>query len=414
MTGKGYDWKNGVPLLDHTARKLKVLGEYFAEYLRVRCGKIPQQELFKLAIVDGFSGGGRYLGGEMGSPLVFLDTISRTIAELDSTRAANGFRPLSYDCLLVANDLDLDAVECLRKEVQPLIAQIKETQPQLRLEVQIENKAFEVLYPSLRDRLDQANFRNVIFNLDQCGDKRVPRDIIVDIMQHFNSGEVFLTFMIKSLLAYLKKNDPLGLRRRLAHLDLPKGDLDELDGVMSRNDWLGAAERIVFDHLSSAAPFASPFSIHNPDGWRYWLMHFAKSPRARQVYNDVLHANSNAQAHFGRAGLDMFSFDPRRDDKLYLFAEADRVSAREQLLDDLPRTIAGFGDAVTVAEFYQQVYSRTPSHSDDIRTAIFESPDVEILTDTGGTRRKAGTIREDDILRVARQRSFFSRNWGKD
>lgn len=138
-----------------------------------------------------------------------------------------------------------------------------------------------------------------------------------------------------------------------------------------------------------------------------------KSPRARQVYNDILHANSNAQAHFGRAGLEMFSFDPAREGKLYLFDSVGRAMAKEQLIDDVPRTIAGFGDAVTVSEFYHQVYSRTPSHSDDLRTAIFESPDVEILTETGGTRRKAGTIRDDDVLRVSRQRSFFSMNWGK-
>ncbi|WP_323006575.1 hypothetical protein [Pseudorhodobacter sp.] len=108
----------------------------------------------------------------------------------------------------------------------------------------------------------------------------------------------------------------------------------------------------------------------------------------------------------------MFSFDPAREGKLYLFGESDRILAREQLLDDVPRTISGFGDAVTVGEFYQQVYSRTPSHSDDLRSAIFESPDVEILTETGGTRRKAGTIKEDDILRISRQRSFFSTKWG--
>ena len=141
-------------------------------------------------------------------------------------------------------------------------------------------------------------------------------------------------------------------------------------------------------------------------------MHFAKSPRARQVYNDVLHANANAQAHFGRAGLDMLAFDPAKEGKLYLFAAADRVAAKEQLIEDIPRTIAGFGDSISVHEFYQQVYSHTAAHSNDMRSAIFECPDVEIYTETGGTRRKAETIREDDVLRVSRQHSFFSTKWG--
>lgn len=377
MSSKEYDWANGAQLLDHTARKLKVLGEYFAEYLRVRCTKFPQQEHFKLAIVDGFCGGGRYLGGEMGSPLVFLDTLSKTIAEIDVARQSNGFRQLSYECLFLINDFDPEAVTSVRRELQPLLAQIKQERPQLHLEVQVRNQAFRDFYPLARERLVAENFRNVLFNLDQCGDKLVSRDVIVEIMQQFASAEVFLTFMIKSLIAFLKKQDPEALYRRLAHLDVSRANLGELDGIMSRKEWLGTAERIVFDNLSSAAPFASPFSIHNPEGWRYWLMHFAKSPRARQVYNDILHENANAQAHFGRAGLEMFSFDPSREGKLYLFDTDGRATAREQLLEDVPRTIAGFGDTITVGEFYHQVYSRTPAHSEDLRSAIFESHDVE-------------------------------------
>lgn len=413
MSVKPYDWENGAPLLDHTAKKLKVIGEYFAEYLRVRCGRIPQQEQFRLAVVDGFCGGGRYASGEMGSPLVFLDVLRRTISEIDTMRAANGFKPLRYECLFVANDTSPAAIASLQVHLPPVMAMIRETLPQLRLEVQVENRTFLDLYPAVRSQLEAAGFRNVIFNLDQCGDAQVPREAIVDIMQNFTSGEVFLTFMIKALLAYLKKRDPKALQQRLSHLGVGSGDLAELDGFMSKSAWLGTAERIVFEQLSSAAPFSSPFSIHNPDGWRYWLMHFAKSPRARQVYNDVLHANANEQAHFGRAGLDMFAYNPDREGKLYLFDTDGRAAAREQLMDDVPRTIAGFGDAISVSEFNNQIYSRTPAHSEDIRAAIFGSPDVEVLTGSGNKRRRAGTIKDDDILRISLQRSFFFMKWGR-
>ena len=80
--------------------------------------------------------------------------------------------------------------------------------------------------------------------------------------------------------------------------------------LLSGKEWLGAAGRIVFDRFRQCAPFVTPFAIHNPKGWRYRLIHLAASYRARQVYNDVLHDNSSQQAHFGRAGLRMLSYDP--------------------------------------------------------------------------------------------------------
>lgn len=408
MSKKGYEWEKGAPLLPHTARKLKVLSEYFAEYLRIRCCKVPMQGQFRLAIVDGFSGAGRYSQGEPGSPLVFLEVLDRTISEIDTVRAASGFKALQYQCLLIFNDLDKSVCEQLNRHVAPRLAEIRERHPHLTVEVRIENRLFSHLYPEAKARLEADGYRNVLFNLDQCGDIAVGRSTISDILQTFNSAEVFLTFAIESLVAYLKKRDPQALQRRLAHLDLQSDDLAELDAMMNRQMWLATAERLVFDQLASAAAFVSPFSLHNPDGWRYWLMHFSKSPRARQVYNDILHDNANAQAHFGRAGLEMFSFDPSREGALYLFDFDGRKLAKEQLMGDIPRVISGFGDAITVGDFNQQIYSRTPAHSDDIRAAIFENPDLEVLTPNGQPRRSPLRMHADDVLRVSRQTSFFS------
>lgn len=199
--------------------------------------------------------------------------------------------------------------------------------------------------------------------------------------------------------------------QRFAHLDIRAEDLKDLDGVMNRKDWLGVAEKIVYRYLSTAGTYASPFSIHNPEGWRYWLVHLANAPRARQVYNDILHANANAQAHFGRSGLEMLAYDPSKEGLIYLFGAEDRKRAKAQLLEDVPRAIESFGDAVSVADFYRQIYRQTAAHSHDIRASIFESPDIEIISESGGTRLKAHTIRPEDVLRLSNQRSMFSVIW---
>lgn len=53
MVRKDYNWASGAKLEEHSRRKLKILREYFSEYLAVRC-KLPQQERFRIAVVDGF------------------------------------------------------------------------------------------------------------------------------------------------------------------------------------------------------------------------------------------------------------------------------------------------------------------------------------------------------------------------
>jgi hypothetical protein len=163
----------------------------------------------------------------------------------------------------------------------------------------------------------------------------------------------------------------------------------------------------VFDAFRMCARYVSPFSINNPQGWRYWLIHFANAYRARQVYNNILHANSSMQAHFGRSGLDMLSYDPRDEDgALYLFDVPGRSRAVDQLMDDIPRLVSDAGDAVEVRQFYEGIYNLTPAHSDDIHRAIIENPDLEVLTPTGGWRRKATQIAVGDVLKLKRQRSF--------
>jgi hypothetical protein len=71
-----------------------------------------------------------------------------------------------------------------------------------------------------------------------------------------------------------------------------------------------------------------------------------RQKRSRQEYNNVLHQNSSMQAHFGRSGLDMLSYDPSDDSgAIYLFDVSARKAAREQLSEDIPRLVTEFGDA---------------------------------------------------------------------
>ncbi len=401
-----YDWSIGAKLDEHSRRKLKVLREYFAKYLLVRCS-LPQQEKFRLAIVDGFAGGGRYLDGVAGSPIVFLEELISASKQLNIERAANGHKPIKIECLLVLNDPDVKAIEALKSNVAPLLAVISEMQEQLFVRVEYRQKQFEAAVEEIENFLSENSFRNVLFNLDQYGHSLVNRTTIMRLMNLSNSVEMFYTFSISSLIAFLKKQDPAGLRAQLSYLQLSESDLKTFEEPMSNGDWMGKAEQIVFSAFKDCAPFHSPFSINNPDGWRYWLVHFSRQYRAREVYNNVLHDNATMQAHFGRSGLNMLSYDPAQDGALYLFDDDGRSRSLDQLIEDIPRLVSAAGDAISISEFYEAIYNLTPAHADDVKAAMFDSPDLEVLTEKGSLRRSVNRVAVTDHLRLKAQPTFF-------
>lgn len=406
MKTAGYDWLEKAKLDDHSRRKHKILREYFRQYLTVRC-QMPQQTRFRIAIVDGFAGGGRYNCGASGSPLIFVEELEATLAAINTSRAVQGLGAIEIEALLVFNDASPDVVDLLRSHCEPRVAAIKDTSSKLHIRTQYFSAPFEEVYQAMKGVVVGGRYRSVIYNLDQYGHADVNVATVQDIMRTTHSTEVFYTFAIQTLLTYLSDRNPELLLRQLRHLGVTADKLRRLDDqMMTKPQWLGAAEKIVYETLEACAPYVSPFSIRNPDGWRYWMLHLANNYRARQVYNNVLHDNGELD-HFGRSGLRMFNYNPENEGRLYLFKADDRAAALDQLHSDIPKLVTEAGDAMPMSDFYEAAYSATPAHMDDIHRAILENGDLEVRTPDGGFRRKGNTISVEDTLRLKRQLSFF-------
>lgn len=407
MVKRSYDWKNRPPLEDHTQKKHKILKEYFKQYLITRCQHL-HQESFKMAIIDGFSGGGLYSHGEYGSPLIFLDTLRETTQEINISRSQKGFKLIKFNFLIIFIDRERLAINELKTNLYEIIEDIKINQTFINIEILYNCAKFENSYSSIKNNIVARNHKNVFFNLDQCGYSQVTSKIIKDIIFSWSSAEVLLTFMIGGLLTYISDSDSsnrVPLEPETASL---VKDIISNRGLIVRREWLGEVEKIVFNQLKDCANYVSPFSINNPNGWRYWLMHFANNPRARQVYNNLLHSHEDVQAHFGRPGLNMLSYDPGYSNgTLYLFDQDSRESSIDFLMDDIPRMISRSGKEISVEKFYQVAYSATPAHSDDIDKAIIENSELEVITGGGGVRRSSKSIKRKDIIKLKPQRSLI-------
>lgn len=161
MVQKQYAWANGAVLEEHSRRKHKILDEYFGRYIEVRC-QLPQQEKFRLSVVDGFCGGGRYRCGSPGSPLIFINRLRSSIDILNMRRAAQGMAALNIECLLIFNDAEPAAIDALKEECAPLVAEIRDNHPRLHLQIMYFNEEFEQVYPKIKSIVQSAGYRNVI------------------------------------------------------------------------------------------------------------------------------------------------------------------------------------------------------------------------------------------------------------
>ena len=407
MAEKIYDWVNGAELQKHTRCKLDILREYFYQYLRVKCSPLVRH--FRIAIVDGFAGGGIYKDGTFGSPLIFLQELEKFSKENNIWRRDQGLPELSIECMFIVNEINSDANKSLDNQLEIWEQDNDIPKEHFNVKIQKLQKPFLEAYPQIKQILWNRRFQNVLFNIDPCGYTDFNFTTLQDIMNSFKSAEVFYTFMIGALLQYTSWQNLIKTEQKIEKLGVPVDAFLKDSTLWKKSEWLATAEIIIHKELSSTAAFVSPFAINQAGsvGYNYWLLHFANNYRAREVYNDVLHGNARGAAHFGKSGLRMLEYTPE-EASLFDFSEMARNDSIQKLHSDIPKFISEFGDAISVDNFRSAIYNGTPAHSDNINSVLIKNSDIEVLTDKGVPRRSAKTIMNADIIRLNKQKSFYS------
>ncbi len=408
MANVKYDWANGAELKKHTQCKLDILKDYFAQYLRVKCS--PMVRHFRIAIVDGFAGGGIYQDDIFGSPLIFLQELKDFLQEDNAKRSIQGLPELSIECLFIVNETDPEANEKLYAQLKKFKADSDTLKEKLNLKILKLQKPFIEAYPKIKEILLNKRFQNVLFNIDPCGYSQVNFATLRDIMNSFKNVEIFYTFMIGALLQFASlKQDRIHLiKNNIKKLGFTSEDFFNNKTSWKKSEWLGAAERMIHAEFSNIANFVSPFAINQECsiGYNYWLLHFANNYRAREVYNNVLHNNAKGSAHFGRSGLKMLEYTSEERGKEFNFSGNMREESKKVLDYDIPKFISEFGDGMSVGDFRSAIYNDTPAHSTDINSVLIENPDIEVLTDKERERRSKNSILITDFIRLKKQASF--------
>lgn len=410
------------PQIDpHSKIKHKIIQDYIRSYITVVMSNqmIPR---IGISIIDGFCGGGIYkdddgIGIHYGSPIIALETVRQTVAEINTLRKQDREVIAKYYFVDIKKDnIDyLNAVlnakgysHLIDKDVFPI------------------KSRFTNALPALINQIKKLKFsQRAIFLLDQYAYKDVPFSSIRAIFQEVRNAEVLLTFNVDSLIDYLSEREEN--RKALQNIDLEKyipwAKLPSFKATM-RHEWQHLIQRFLAKGIlkESGAEFMTVFFI-TPFGANprtYWFIHLAKSYRANAVMKEIHWKYGNHFSHAMTPAL-FVGYDTKRDIQVtdqqnlgfgeeHFFDNVTGKRIERELSELLPRQI--YQQPVqTFEDMMKSMANSTMANESIVREALHMPilcKDIEVYDkDSGTKRRKGSSIKSSDILMPAAQRTMF-------
>lgn len=413
MSRKHHEWQTGKPpplIRPHSLAKHRVLKAYLERYVSVLTAN-PRQERFRLTLIDGFAGGGRYLDSRtreerLGSPLLMLEAMERAAEDAQKIRK----KPFHLDVQYIFIEKDREALEYLRKVLSEsdyaLVA---------RERVELVHGEFTAQVPTITEFVKKrGRAGRAIFVLDQFGYSAVPLLTIREILATLDNAEVILTFATDSLIDYLSENEPTQRILEKIGITLPSKDIRT---AKEERDWKRTIQFALHREIPerTEAKFYTPFFIRSPDAHRdFWLIHLSGHFRARDVMVGLHWEQSTSFAHFGRSGLRMLGYDQERDAEWtrqkmlpgFYFDETAMASSQEELLEQLPEWIYKFGDGIQFTELFSRLTNECPVTAEVMKGVLSDLAKqgvIQVKDKTGAKSRRAGIQHYSDIIIPSRQ-----------
>lgn len=402
-------------LRDHSLAKHSILKEYLTRYVKALT-TTPGQTLFKLDIVDGFSGGGLYKSptGEfsIGSPIISIEAVNEAIAEINTTRKnkiiATGDR--------IFIDKDKLAIDMLKAVLRHRNHDINNPNQQIHFLT----GEFKFYLTRILENLKTSK-NKVIFILDQYGYSQATSKEINSIFTTLkNRAEVLITISTDKLISYLSDNP--AIKSAIINANLQDVITDTvIEEFRDAPQHLRKHTRVVIQYLvgqkifqESGAQWNNCLFIRSNESDRaYLFMHLSNNIRARDEMNKVLWAHQNNLVHDAGAGIRMFEYVPIKEIQLGLefnYTSDDRSTVHETLVEQLRHYLTDLKQAISFEQLQKDlVNTSTPAGTVHFQDALFQiltENDITIKTKKDGTRRVANTIHKEDVISISAQKQY--------
>jgi hypothetical protein len=423
MTIHHYNWKNGpAELQQHSVAKLDVLRAYLIQYFKT-LASLPQQDIFRLTLVDGFAGGGLYLHKDKqelvhGSPLVCLEAVKEAEYLLNQERK----KPLRLDVDYIFVEENKETFKHLE-----FVLKNKGYLSPTTSKIQMLNGCFQDYAPKIIEFVQKKSPRNgrSIFILDQYGYTDVPTNLMRNIFRELPRAEIILTFNVDSLINFAGAGkttadilNKIGIKLPEVFNSINFQKLKEKD-----KSWRFFIQSVLHESLITAcnAAFFTPFFIRNSGGHGdYWLIHMSQRYKARDVMTEVHWQYRNNFIHYGGSGLDMFNlvgYDPNSDENFhgqstlgFEFDDIARDSSIRQLTEEFPKLIYANEQEMNFEALFSMTCNKTPATAAiyrEVLSQLVAVKEIQILAVDGRIRRNGNNIQLSDRIIPHSQRKLF-------
>lgn len=421
MPRSHYDgWSDGKPAIikQHSIAKHEVLRAYLVAYMDTLVR--PGQDAVNLTLVDGFAGGGLYEHEEtkelvLGSPFVFLDAVRESQARLSIGRK----KELAWNIGYFFVEKNGEALQFLKGALAD-----RGYGSRLGNDIHLLSGEFERHADALISEVKKRTPRTgrSIFLLDQYGYKDVPASMVRRLLAEMPRAEIILTFAVDSFINYASDN--AATSKILHDLDMPDVLQGRTFGDIKSNekDFRFFIQSQLYKSLVDrcGAKYYTVFFIRTNGHGDYWLVHLSQHPRARDVMTRVHWEKNNNFIHYGGAGISMFralGYSAKSDVSYtgqeplgFCFDESAADASRRALMDQLAPIIRDSEKGIAYKSLFSSTCNESPADGAIYRSALEElilHKEIEIVSASGSNRLKASTIRDDDVLKPAMQRTIF-------
>lgn len=418
MATKHYDYASN-PMVDyHSTIKHEILKDYIKQYIATLTRNV-RIDAFKIALVDGFAGSGKYTARwdsaktVYGSPIKMLEACDE--AEVSAQEMRNKLFKLNAKFYFV--EKNSDAFNTLKLTLNDIgyAGRIQDE----NISLFHSDFLHEVRNIVADIKLRSPKARS-LFLLDQYGYSDVPRSVIRSIFSELPGAEIILTFHVDSLLKYLNEDNLRNFNKTtgfsIDHM-LSSGLYDK---DKRPQDWRLAAQAILHqDLVSECFPdgngYHTTFYIRGISGMGdYWLVHLSRNLTARNVMVNIHWKHGNHFVHYGGAGLDMYNlrgFSTNSMSDMYGFCDDAKALTMEALHSQLPQVIRDYhGQGIKFRDLMLNQANYTPATEQLMREALGHPElrsDILILTETGRSKKGLVLPKDSDVIIPNHQRSLF-------
>jgi three-Cys-motif partner protein len=340
----------------HTKVKHEILRKYLGAWFAILGSRIP-----RIVYIDGFSGPGRYTGGEEGSPIIALkEAIKQPILE-------------NSEVVFIFIDERPDRIDHLKSELSAMTIPAN-----FKIEPRV-NEFDNTLTNLLDDLENKGSLLAPTFAfIDPFGFKGAPFRVVQRLLKNPRT-EVFINLMIDSVNRFAEHPDATD-RQHIQ--ELLGASPEEINQVVSSVDRVSGFRQLYQGKLKQKADFVRYFEMIDSRNKPIYYLFFATNHRLGHKKIKEVFWNVDKQSGF--------RFSDRTDPKqLVLFDEDPSTSVEKLILDRFAGSSILSNDVIT---FIEDETSYTSKHAKKVLKDLEEKTQLAVgPTKSDGTRRVKGT-----------------------